>query len=132
MPLLSLGASALAATNAAMLIHSNRILGLAVAFSFGAFLAFQCLENTMEESGGLLRDIEADIIVRACREGRARTEDTLSGGAFQPGFFAEGTCVGKWDSFRTLNLVSPFISCCRRRIMLSLMLSWSTLGLKCG
>ena len=81
LPTLLLGASALAATNAAMLIHSNHMnlgqqclpclcfcfLYMAIAFCFGPFLMFLCLENTTEESGGLLREIEDEIRVRTNR-----------------------------------------------------------------
>ena len=81
LPMVIVGASAMAAASAAMLVHSNHLklgqeclpclrltfLGFASAFWLGAFLILLFLENTMEESGGLLREIEAEITVRASR-----------------------------------------------------------------
>ena len=81
LPVIFLGASALAATSLSILIHIHVLIpnqqhvyiaaldlsGLAFLSSVGAFMAFQFLENMMEESAGVLREIEAEIMVKAKR-----------------------------------------------------------------
>ena len=81
MPLIFVGASALAATSLVMISLLNSVesskrclacaylvlFGLLFLSSLGAFLLFQYMEDITEESAGVLGEIEAEILVRAKR-----------------------------------------------------------------
>lgn len=80
-PLMYMGASALSATSSALLIHMHSLKSsescrpcmyvdlawFAFLSSLGAFMLFQYMENLAEESAGVLREIEEEIIVKASR-----------------------------------------------------------------
>ena len=81
MPLIFLGASAMAATSFSILIHMDElipnqeyfyvaVLDLLVIVFLSivvAFMIFKLLESITEESAGVLREIETEIMVRAKR-----------------------------------------------------------------
>ena len=81
----------------------------------------------MGESSGLLREMEAEIIVRANRGSCSYGSHLV-----RRGISVEVSFDEKWDNLRVLSLGLPFSFCCGRQILSLLMRLWSTLGLKCG
>ena len=142
LPRLFLTASALAAASAAMLIHSNHMgvgqqclpclcvvfLGLGTFFSLGGLVICQCLENTMEESGGLLEEIEAEIRVTAnqgsCLYGRYVVRRHFPARLFQ-------RRVIRWKMGQ-LNIERGTAADFLQQIMPLLMRSWSMFAPRCG